>query len=219
MNVSHYMQRDVITVSVDTPIDKAKAIMDENNFGLIFVIDQDALLAGFVSQGMLKEIEDWETPAEKLATPTRFAIAPTETIERAAWIMHANRLVLLPVVEDQRLVGILTQLDVLAALVDMAGIGLGSMRIAIKIRPETDDLYRALEVLNQFQGKVLSVLRKGTANEQYEEAIIRVQDIKDKEALQTELETILRKNRALKKSCKPRDKNPEDQVPEVSDTH
>lgn len=219
MNVSHYMQRDVITVSVDTPIDKAKAIMDENNFGLIFVIDQDALLAGFVSQGMLKEIEDWETPAEKLATPTRFAIAPTETIERAAWIMHANRLVLLPVVEDQRLVGILTQLDVLAALADMAGIGLGSMRIAIKIRPETDDLYRALEVLNQFQGKVLSVLRKGTANEQYEEAIIRVQDIKDKEALQTELETILRKNRALKKSCKPRDKNPEDQVPEVSDTH
>lgn len=160
MNVSHYMQRDVITVSVDTPIDKAKAIMDENNFGLIFVIDQDALLAGFVSQGMLKEIEDWETPAEKLATPTRFAIAPTETIERAAWIMHANRLVLLPVVEDQRLVGILTQLDVLAALADMAGIGLGSMRIAIKIRPETDDLYRALEVLNQFQGKVLSVLRK-----------------------------------------------------------
>ena len=219
MNVSHYMQRDVITVSVDTPIDKAKAIMDENNFGLIFVIDQDALLAGFVSQGMLKEIEDWETPAEKLATPTRFAIAPTETIERAAWIMHANRLVLLPVVEDQRLVGILTQLDVLAALVDMAGIGLGSMRIAIKIRPETDDLYRALEVLNQFQGKVLSVLRKGTANEQYEEAIIRVQDIKDKEALQTELETILRKNRALKKSCKPRDKSPEDQGLEASDTH
>lgn len=219
MNVSHYMQRDVITVSVDTPIDKAKAIMDENNFGLIFVVGRDALLAGFVSQGMLKEIEDRETPAEKLATPTRFAITPTETIERAAWIMHANRLVLLPVVEDQRLVGILTQLDVLAALADMAGIGLGSMRIAIKIRPETDDLYRALEVLNQFQGKVLSVLRKGTANEQYEEAIIRVQDIKDKEALQAELETILRKNRALKKSCEPRDKNSEDQVPEVSNTH
>ncbi len=210
MNVSHYMQREVITVSVDTPINKAKAIMDEHNFGLVFVIDKDTAFTGFVSQGMFKEIEDWETPVEKLAMPARFTIAPTETIEKAAWIMHANRLVLLPVVEDQRLVGILPQLNVLAALVNMAGIGLGSMRIALKIRPETDDLYRALQVLDQFQGKVISVLREGAANEQYEEVIVRVQKIEDKEALQTKLETILRESRESD-SCKSEGERPDSQ--------
>ncbi|MCI2425081.1 CBS domain-containing protein [Candidatus Acetothermia bacterium] len=216
MNVSHYMQRDVITVSVDTPINKAKAIMDENNFGLVFVIDKDTTFTGFISQGMFKEIKDWETPVEKLAMPTRFTISPTETIEKAAWIMHANRLVLLPVVEENRLVGIMTQLNVLAALANMAGIGLGSMRITLKIRPETDDLYRVLEVLNQFQGKVISLLRAGEANEEYERVIIRVQQIEDKEALQTKLEAILRESRASK-SDKAEVKRIDNQVPEVCD--
>jgi acetoin utilization protein AcuB len=195
MNVSHYMQRDIITVSVDMPLKQAKAIMDENNFGLIFVIDKDTTFAGFISQGMFKEIEDWERPVQKLTMPTQFTITPTETIEKAAWILHANQLVLLPVVENQRLVGILTQLNVLAALTDMMGTGTGSMRIALKIRPKTDDLYRVIEILNQFQGKVISILRGEQANEQYEEMIIRVQRIKDKEALHTKLETMLRERR------------------------
>ena len=53
----------------------------------------------------------------ELMTPDPVSIGPGETVERAATLMHDNEVSRLPVVEDGRLVGIISRGDIVRALV------------------------------------------------------------------------------------------------------
>ncbi|HLK11133.1 MAG TPA: CBS domain-containing protein [Candidatus Binatia bacterium] len=61
-----------------------------------------------------------ETPVEDVMTRTVVTVAPSDVLTEAAQLMRRERIGALPVVEEGRLVGILTRSDVLAAFVALA---------------------------------------------------------------------------------------------------
>lgn len=194
MIVGYYMHSDPVTVLADAPLAEAKRVMEENGFGILLIVAADRTLRGFITKGSLKEVSDWDIPAEKACFEARFAVSPTDTVEKAALILLENRLVLLPVVEEGRLVGVITQGEILRALARALGIGLEGTRLTVKVYPNSDDLHRVLEVLHENHVQLISMVQ-GSGDEAHREVILRVQGVTDKEGLRAELEAALREGR------------------------
>ncbi len=192
MNVGRYMHPDPVTVLADAPLSQAKQVMEENGFGLLLITTAEGALKGFITKGALKEVTDWEVPVEKVCFEARFAVSPNDTLEKAALILLGNQLVLLPVVNDGRLVGVITQSEILRALARALGIGLEGTRLTVKVRHATDDLFKVFEILQKNNVHIVSMIQ-GEKDEAYCQIILRTQGIADKEGLRTELEAALHK--------------------------
>jgi len=193
MNVGHYMRADPVTLRADSPLTDVKQVMEEHGFGLLFIVSEEGDLRGFITKAALKSITDWDTPVGDACYEARFAVSPTDTVEKAALIMLANQLVLLPVVEGMRLIGVITQSEVLRSLSQALGIGLEATRFTVTLRDEDEagDLYRVLGVLAEQGVRLVSVMG-GRRNETHRDVVLRVQDVRDKEALKAQLEEALR---------------------------
>jgi acetoin utilization protein AcuB len=191
MNVAPHMQRDAVTALPTATLDAVRRVMDERGFGLLLVASEVGELRGFVTRATLKGVTDWSAAVETVCHRARFAVSPDDSLEKAALIMLENRLVLLPVVDGDRLVGTISQSEVLRGLANGLGIGLGGTRMRIKIRDDSDDLYRALEVLRQHQIRLLSLVTK-RHEEGRSEAVLHVDGIEDRDALRAQIEARLR---------------------------
>jgi acetoin utilization protein AcuB len=192
MIVSENMNREAVTALPTTPLSAVRDVMTEHGFGVLLVAAEDGTLGGFITRATLKGITSWDDPVEKVVHPARFAVAPDDTLEKAALILLDNRLSLLPVVEDGRLVGVLTQSEVLRGLVRALGIGQEGTRLQVRVRRRSTDLYEVLAALREHGADVLSVCRD-QIDGAHDYAVVRVQGLADREALRTALEALLRK--------------------------
>ena len=194
MNVRQYMQSGAVTVAPDAPISRARDLMDEHGFGLLLVVSADGMLQGFVTRAGLKEITDWKAPVSRFSHPAKFAVAPEDTLEKAALILLANRLVVLPVTQEDRLVGVITQGELLKGLTHGLGIGLEATRLSVKIRSDSDDLYDVFAILRTHGARIVSLAQAGTEDGTCE-IVLRVQGVAEKERLRSELEAALKSAR------------------------
>jgi len=190
MNVGRHMQRDAVTALPSATVGTIRRVMEEHGFGLLLIASEDGGLRGFVTRASLRGVADDEVAVETVSHPVRFAVQTTDTLEKAALIMLDNRLVLLPVVEGDRLVGVITQSEVLRGLADGLGIGLVGTRMEIKLRKDSDDLFRAFDVLREHGVHVVSMASR-RENETHRDVVLRLQGIADPEALRLALEARL----------------------------
>lgn len=134
MLVREFMTRHPVTIAPHTPLMEAEWRMEEGGFRHLPVVDVDDRLRGIVSDRDLHEAAPSHvttasrqqlsyllsrlTVEEVMATPVLTA-RPEEPAETAAIRMRENKVGALPVVEDDRLIGIVTTTDMLEALVQM----------------------------------------------------------------------------------------------------
>lgn len=193
MNVARYMHDRAVTAHPSTALSVVRDVMEEHGFGLLLVASEEGDLKGFVTRASLKGVTNWDDPVERLAHPAKFSVLPTDTLEKAALILLENRLVLLPVTTDSgKLVGVLTQSEILRGLAEGLGIGLEGTRLTVKLRDGGEDLHRVLEALHEHSVDLVSIARGGRTDEEASEAILRVRGVADREALREELERRLR---------------------------
>lgn len=192
MNVSRYMQRDAVTALPSAIVGSVRRVMEEHGFGLLLIASEEGTLQGFVTRGSFKGVADPETPVERVLHPIRFAVSPDDTLEKGALLLLEHRLVLLPVVDDgERLVGVLTQTDALRGLAEGLGIGREATRLSLWVRHDSSDLFLAFETLRAHGARVLG-LAWGLERDDRRNAIIRVQNVQDREGLRQALELALR---------------------------
>lgn len=192
MNVSQFMRRDPVTILPTASLADAQRLMDEHGFGLLLVASDEGLLDGFLTRGAFKSTEDLSIPVSKARSVARFVVASTDTVERAALVMLAHQLVVLPVVDDGRLVGIISQTEVLRALAAGLGIGVEGTRVTVHVRPGMEDVYRVLEVLREHDAQLLSLVGdRAPEGGERRGMVLRVQGVADREKLCTDLEAAL----------------------------
>jgi acetoin utilization protein AcuB len=191
MNVDQYMQPGVTTVPPDSPLSAVRDTMDAHGFGLLLIATPEGKLTGFITRAGLKDVKDWDVAVEKHSHPVKFSVAPGDTLEKAALIMLANRLVVLPVVQEEQLIGVITQAELLKGMTLGLGIGLAATRFTAKVRNDSDDVYRVLDVLKAHGARLISLVQ-GNGNESHSEIILRVQGVEDKAKLRDDLEVALR---------------------------
>ncbi len=115
------MSREPVTVAPDLTVDKAAAIMRDRGVGSLIVIDGTMAVGILTERDIVTKIAAANrSPASlrvrDVMTSPVISIPPHEDVEEAARKMSARRIRRLPVLEDGRLVGVVTENDILRLL-------------------------------------------------------------------------------------------------------
>ena len=113
--VKDVMTKTVITVESNKTVTEAAALMAENDVGNLIVMDDNTPIGivterDFVRRVLAKEKPSKTKISEVMSTPLR-VIDPDAPLKEAARRMVRKRIRRLPVIKDNKLVGIITTTD------------------------------------------------------------------------------------------------------------
>ena len=112
------------TVASDATVFEALEILAEKNIGALPVVDQTGKLVGIFSERdyarkvILKGKSSRDTQVRELMTPKVFHVRPNRSLEDCMHLMTEKRIRHLPVVADNKLIGIITIGDVVKAVIE-----------------------------------------------------------------------------------------------------
>ncbi|MFK7972980.1 MAG: CBS domain-containing protein [Bacteroidia bacterium] len=112
----------VVTIGPTATIYEALTLMSEKNIGALVVV-QDEKIAGIFSERdyarkvILEGRSSKETLVSDLMTPKVFCVKASRTMEECMMLMSDKHIRHLPVVENNKLSGIVTMRDVIKAVV------------------------------------------------------------------------------------------------------
>jgi CBS domain-containing protein len=122
MNVGEIVKKkghEVITISIEASFDQARKLMNDKHIGALMVLDKNSAVAGIVTERDLlskmeeKEVKKMMTPMANLAT-----LKPAEPLQKAMKIFTEKKIRHLPVMEDGKLLGMLSIGDAVKNLLD-----------------------------------------------------------------------------------------------------
>jgi acetoin utilization protein AcuB len=85
-------------------------------------------------------------------------VGPDDDIETAAQIIYKHKIGGLPVTKNGRLVGIITETDILRAFIDMMGILSSTSRLDVAAGNKPESLKKALQVISDNGGDIINVI-------------------------------------------------------------
>lgn len=100
----------------------------------------------------LARVQVGELMSEDLTT-----VAPDAPVEEAASLLVVKKIGCLPVVADGTLVGIVTETDLLAVLVELLGLLTQSTRLDVGVAGGPDAYERIVEIIRAQDGRIISV--------------------------------------------------------------
>ncbi len=190
MLIGDVMRRDLLTVSPATTLPEAVRLTRERGVRHLPVVD-GALLVGIVSDRDLKRA--MASPAttleahelayalervrmDELMTRAVITIAPMFPVEEAARLMVKEKISALPVTEGGRLVGIITETDVLALFVRGLGAGQPSSRLDVELPARDASLGGVVRAVEGTGARILGVMTL-VSPAGLHEAIVRIATI------------------------------------------
>lgn len=114
------MSTDVVKAQLLEPVYDAVYRMLTKNVGSIVITD-NGMVVGIVTKGdvlrraFLKGVDPKSLPVKKVMSTPPVTISPAATLEEASKLMNEKRISKLPVVENGKLVGIITSTDIIKA--------------------------------------------------------------------------------------------------------
>ena len=165
MLVKNRMTLNPYTVAPDSSVAEAYAIMQEHGFHRLPVMKQNKLV-GIVTQKDLQRVSPSEATSLSvfeinylLAKMTvadamkkdPITIQDEELVETAAVLMRERHIGALPVMRGDRLVGIITDMDIFDAFIDMMGARDGGARLVVRMKDEPGAALEVFTIISQFR--------------------------------------------------------------------
>jgi acetoin utilization protein AcuB len=163
MKIRDLMIPDPITITANASITDALELMKLNSIRHLPVVSRGNVLSGFVTLADLKQglipsmVGDVSLSDLMISDP--IVVGPEEDIEIAAQLIYKHKIGGMPVVEGKKLVGIITESDILRTFIDMMGILTGSSRIDVVMKNEPGALKEALQIINDGGGNRIYYFR------------------------------------------------------------
>jgi acetoin utilization protein AcuB len=178
MFVQDVMQTQLFTVTPETTLPEAISLTAQRGIRHLPVLDGERLV-GIVSDRDLKRA--MASPATSLEahelreimTGGVITVRPTAPIEEAARLMVLEKIGALPVTEGERLIGLLTETDVLRLFVRGMGAGEPSSRLDVVLGDRPHALAEAVQTVEN-AGADISSLVTLTNVKGLKEAVIRI---------------------------------------------
>jgi acetoin utilization protein AcuB len=158
MFVGIRMTKKVITVAPEDTLERAADLLADNRVHRLPVV-RDGRLVGILSDSDIRNaaLRDSSRGAVgvggktvgEVMTREVITVSPSDTVEDALLVLQKKRLGALPVVEGDRVVGIITKADVLAALIETLDIeGIGS-RIEVLLPRDAASLRKLVGLIGE----------------------------------------------------------------------
>ncbi len=155
------MIADPITITEDASISEAIEIMKENAIRHLPVVAEENRLRGFVTladlkQGLIPSMVS-DVSLSDLMIKDPIVVGPDDDLEMAARIIYQHKIGGLPVVKNNKLVGIITETDILRAFIDMMGLLTARSRIELVIADEPGLFRQVIQIINDNGGDIINV--------------------------------------------------------------
>jgi len=160
LTVRDVMVTDLVTVGPTATARGAYKLMRDRRFRHLPVLSGGRLI-GILSDRDLRPVllspglaraRVAELMSEELTT-----VAPEASVEEAASLLVVKRIGCLPVLEGERLVGIVTETDLLAVLVELLGLLTQSTRLDVSVSGGPDTYERIVDIIRRHEGRIISV--------------------------------------------------------------
>ena len=197
MLIKNWMTKNVITIDEDETMHAAIKLMNENNIrrlpvmkkkkltGIVTNLDlnrESASKATSLSIHELNYLIDKLKIKEIMTKKNLQTISSSDTIEEAAVIMLEKKIGVLPVVEDGKLVGIITESDIFKVLISMTGVRRGGVQFAFELEDKPGSIKEVADLLRSRGGRVVSIMTSyERAKEGFRHVYIRVANLDKKE--------------------------------------
>lgn len=162
MFVKDWMTKEVVWVRPEVTIQDALRMMKHYSIRHLPVKEGDGAFAGWITDSdvrsvLIASMIEQLTVADVMVRDPYIA-SPQDHLEDVAFVMITKKIGGLPVLEGDRLVGVITVIDVLRAFMEMLGGFESTGRIDIVCRLNDDyDLARVIELIHNGGATVLSV--------------------------------------------------------------
>ncbi|CBE68051.1 MAG: CBS domain-containing protein [Candidatus Methylomirabilis oxygeniifera] len=172
MRVKDRMRRSLVSVAQSDTLDHALTTLKRFNIRHLPVVKGDHVV-GIVSDRDVKKAApspfDYPTAEEfraftsavsikDIMTKEVITVAPLTPIEEAASLMSQKRIGALPVVQEGRLIGMLTETDVLGVITEMMGATQTGSRIEIEIPASPGTLTEVMGIVEAQQVEIASLV-------------------------------------------------------------
>ncbi len=159
MLVRHRMTQHPVTVSPQDTLATAQERMTTGHFRRLPVVHDGETVGILTDRDVRRHVGVEErTRVGAAMTETPLTVSPSTTVEEAVQLMLKHQISGLPVVENGKVVGIITTSDVLQAFLEMTGAATpGSVRIDLLQTEKGGDLAEAATLINGIGGEVLGV--------------------------------------------------------------
>lgn len=116
--------KSLVTISGSISVFDALKIMGEHNIGALMIVENEQLKGIFSERDYARKIilkgkTSHDTLVQEIMTSELITIAPTTSIEDCMQLMRNHHIRHLPVLEHEKLVGIVSIGDVVSAVIDM----------------------------------------------------------------------------------------------------
>lgn len=200
MLVKDYMTRHPIMIPPTMPAAEAQKIMAENKIRHLPVIGDGKRPLGLITRERLRippaelgSLNVWEITrflselkVKDIMVPAKdlLIIQPDATLEEAAQCMADNRYGCLPVVEENVVVGIITETDLLVQLADLLGGYISGVRITVRL---PDKIGGYAKIVNTISGHGWGMYATGSVRapkqEGYWDIVLKVRDVSKEELI------------------------------------
>jgi acetoin utilization protein AcuB len=199
MKVRERMSENVRTVGMDTNINEAFSLMKENNIRRLPVVEKGKVM-GMITLSDLNQaapssattlsihelnyllakttIKDILPKKQQLIT-----IGPDNYIETAAKLMRKNRISGLPVIENNHLVGIVTETDIFDAFIDILGVKKTHSRIDLYTADRPGTIAAITGMIAEKGKNILNTVVYFDARRDMYKMIVRIEELDNQDVV------------------------------------
>ncbi len=157
------MVSDPITISAHASISEAIELMKINSIRHLPVVSEENSLEGFLTLADLKQglipsmLGDLNLRDLMIKEP--ITVRSEDDVEVAAQLIYKHKIGGIPVVENGKLVGIITASDILRTFIDMMGILTSTSRIDVVVGEKPGSFKNALQIINDKGADIINASR------------------------------------------------------------
>ena len=169
MLVSERMTHPVLTISPDVPVQDALTLMKKDKVQRYPVVDKGGKLVGIVTISDLMNaspseattLSVWEISAlvakitvERVMAKKVITVTEDTTVEEAARILADSKVGGLPVMRDNKLVGIITESDLFRIFLELFGARRAGVRVTVEVEDVPGIFAKLTSTISQLGGNI-----------------------------------------------------------------
>ena len=160
MLVGQIMSQKIVTISPDKGVGQALKLMQKHQIRHVPVMARDRMV-GWITSRDLREVllasmlEEIKVGDVMVQAP--ISVTPDTEVEEAARLIHEHKIGGMPVMEGDKLAGVITMMDLISAFISMLGLLKSSSRLDLLLPNHAEALDAAALLIKKAGGKVINV--------------------------------------------------------------
>jgi acetoin utilization protein AcuB len=186
MIIEQIMTTNVITLTPANTIADAIETIKQHKIRHIPITNENGKVVGIVTDRDIRDaspsifhadehLEDLQKPVSTIMKTNVITGHPLDFVEEVAAVFYEHRISCMPVVKDEKLVGIVTETDLLYTLVQLTGAHQPGSQLEVKVPNRAGMLCEVASFFRKRNVNISSILVYPDKDEQYKILVFRVQ--------------------------------------------